>query len=134
MAMSGCRRNMAKNTEKIPEQKEMAKNSNSCSKCSSEDDVEADITKKDPIAEGLLRLCAIINGTWNDILASIQSISFLREAALYIDCTILAIWKRKKQAEANEITKLCSECGSKIASSAKACPKCGTDHDNNLLK
>ena len=123
---------MARNTEKIPDQKEMAKNSNSCSKCSSEDDVEADITKKDPISDGLLRLCAIINGTWNDILASIQSI--LREAALYIDCTILAIWKRKKQAEAKEIAKLCSECGSKIASSAKACPKCGTDQDNNLLK
>jgi hypothetical protein len=51
---------------------------------------------RDPIAEGLLRLCAIINGTWNEILASIQSISFIRETALYIDCTILAIWKKRK--------------------------------------
>ncbi|MCX6678635.1 MAG: hypothetical protein NTU95_11935 [Methanothrix sp.] len=123
--MSGCRRNMSRNTEKVQEPTEMAKNTNSCSKCSSEDDVVADITKKDLIADGLLRLCAIINGTWNDILASVQSISLLREAALYIDCTILAIWKRKKQADAKEITKLCSECGSKIGSSAEACPKCG---------
>ncbi|MCX6673017.1 MAG: hypothetical protein NTY37_04475 [Methanothrix sp.] len=125
---------MAGNTELIQEPNEMAKNTGSCSGCSSEDDVETDITKKDLIADGLLRLCAIINGTWDDILASIQSISFLRDAALYIDCTILAIWKRKKQAEAKEITKLCSECGSKIGSSAEACPKCGIDQENNLLK
>jgi hypothetical protein len=58
---------------------------------------ESNRTNKDPVAEGLLRICAIINGTWDDILASIQSISFMREVALYIDCTILAIWKRKKK-------------------------------------
>ena len=104
---------------------EMAKNTSTCSGCDSEVDAKADITNKDPIANGLLRLCAIINGTWNDILASIQSISFLRDAALYIDCTILAIWKRKKQAEAKEITKFCPECGSKIGVSAEICPKCG---------
>jgi hypothetical protein len=56
----------------------------------------ADIKNKDRIENCLLRLCAIINGTWNDILASIQSISFLRETALYIDCTILAVWKRRR--------------------------------------
>ena len=87
---------MAGNTEKVQEPTEMVKNTNSCSGCGSEINAKADIINKDPIADSLLRLCAIINGTWNDILASIQSISFLREAALYIDCTILAIWKRKK--------------------------------------
>lgn len=53
------------------------------------------IKNKDQIADCLLRLCAIINGTWNDILASLQTISFIRQMALYIDCTILAIWKRR---------------------------------------
>jgi hypothetical protein len=84
---------MAGNTEMVQEPVEMV---SSCSECSSNINAKEDIIKKDPIANCLLRLCAIINGTWNDILASIQSISFLREAALYIDCTILAIWKRKK--------------------------------------
>jgi len=84
---------MAGNTEIVPEPIEMV---NSCSDCSSEIKPEEDTINKDTIANCLLRLCAIINGTWNDILASIQSISFLRETALYIDCTILAIWKRKK--------------------------------------
>lgn len=54
------------------------------------------IKNKDQIANCLLRLCAIINGTWNDILASLQTISFLREMALYIDCSILAIWKNRR--------------------------------------
>jgi hypothetical protein len=84
---------MAGNTEIVREPIEME---NSCSECGSVIDAKGDKIKKDPIANCLLRLCAIINGTWNDILASIQSISFLRETALYIDCTILAIWKRKK--------------------------------------
>jgi len=84
---------MTGNTEIVQEPVEMV---NSCSECSSEINAKGDTIKKDPIANCLLRLCAIINGTWNDILASIQSISFLRETALYIDCTILAIWKRKK--------------------------------------
>ena len=88
-AISGCRRNMARNMKKIQEPTRMAKNTKYCSACSSEDDTEADMTKRDLIADGLLRLCAIINGTWDDILASFQSISFLREVALYIDCTIL---------------------------------------------
>ncbi|MDD2835980.1 MAG: hypothetical protein PHY05_07495 [Methanothrix sp.] len=61
-----------------------------------EETAKTDIKNKDRIENCLLRLCAVINGTWNDILASIQSISFLRETALYIDCTILAIWKRRK--------------------------------------
>ena len=87
---------MAGNTEKVQEPTEMVKNTNSCSGCGSEINAKADIINKDPIADSLLRLCAIINGTWNDILASIQSIAFLRDAALYIDCTILAVWKRKK--------------------------------------
>jgi hypothetical protein len=107
---------MAGNAEIVQESIEMAKNTNSCSGCGSEINAEAelcpncsemrpgisqnvsssDIINKDPIADSLLRLCAIINGTWNDILASIQSISFLRDVALYIDCTILAVWKRKK--------------------------------------
>jgi hypothetical protein len=87
---------MAGNTEKVQEPTEMVKNTNSCSGCGPEINAKADIINKDPIADGLLRLCAIINGTWNDILASIQSIAFLRDAALYIDCTILAVWKRKK--------------------------------------
>ena len=87
---------MAGNTEKVQEPTEMVKNTDSCSGCGSEINAKADIINKDPIADSLLRLCAIINGTWNDILASIQSISFLRDAALYIDCTILAVWKRKK--------------------------------------
>jgi len=57
---------------------------------------KTDIKDTDRIENCLLRLCAVINGTWNDILASIQSISFLRETALYIDCTILAKWKRRR--------------------------------------
>jgi hypothetical protein len=61
-----------------------------------EETAKTDIKNKDRIENCFLKLCAVINGTWNDILASIQSISFLREAALYIDCTILAIWKRRK--------------------------------------
>ncbi len=61
-----------------------------------EETAKTDIKNKDRIENCLLRLCAVINGTWNDILASIQSISFLRETALYIDCTILAIWKRRR--------------------------------------
>jgi hypothetical protein len=84
---------MTENTERSQEPTKMV---NSCSKCGSEITAKEDTKNKDPIGNCLLRLCAIINGTWNDILASIQSISFLREAALYIDCTILAIWKRKK--------------------------------------
>jgi hypothetical protein len=107
---------MAGNTEIVQKPIEMVKNTNSCSGCGSEINAKAemcpncssvqpgisqnssssDIINKDPIEDGLLRLCAIINGTWDDILASIQSISFLREAALYIDCTILAVWKQKK--------------------------------------
>jgi hypothetical protein len=116
---------MAENRELIQEPNEMAKNTSSCSGCGSEIDAKADITNKDPISNGLLRLCAIINGTWNDIPASIQSISFLREVALYIDCTFLAMWKRKKQAETEAITKSCSQCGSKIGARAEICPKCG---------
>jgi hypothetical protein len=112
---------MAGNTEIVQEPAEVAKNTNSISQKSS----FSDIIDKDLVANGLLRLCAIINGTWNDILASIQSVSFLRDAALYIDCTILAIWKHKKQTDSNELTKFCSECGSKIGVSAEICPKCG---------
>jgi hypothetical protein len=122
---------MARNTEMVQEPTEMVKNTNPCSGCGSEiSQKSSDIINKDPIADSLLRLCAIINGTWNDILASIQSISFLREIALYIDCTILAIWEHKKQAEIEEITKLCSECGSKIGASAEICPKCGISQEN----
>jgi hypothetical protein len=84
---------MTGNTEIVSEPIEIV---NPCSECGSEIKPKEDTIGKDPIANCLLRLCAIINGTWNDILASIQSISFLRETALYIDCTILAIWKRKK--------------------------------------
>jgi len=87
---------MAGNTKKVQEPTEIVENTNSCSGCGSEINAKADIINKDRIADSLLRLCAIINGTWNDILASIQSISFMRDAALYIDCTILAVWKRKK--------------------------------------
>jgi hypothetical protein len=126
--MSGSRRNMTRNREKTQELKETAKDTNSCSGCGSENDAKADIIKKDPIENALLGLCAIINGTWDDILASIQSISFLREVALYIDCTILAIWKEKKQAEA--ITKSCSQCDLKIGASAEICPACGTRQGN----
>jgi hypothetical protein len=104
-AVPGYRRNMAGNTEIVQELNGTSKSTSSCPGCGSEKDSKADTTNKDPIADGLLRLCAIINGTWDDILASIQSISFLREAALYIDCTILAIWKRKKQAKTEEIAK-----------------------------
>ena len=141
---------MAGNTEKVQEPTEMVKYTNSCYRCGSKISAKAemcpncsamkpgisqnlsssDITNKDQIENGLLRLCAIINGTWNDILASIQSVSFLREAALYIDCTILAIWKHKKHAESNEITKSCSECGLKIGASAEICPKCGISQEN----
>jgi hypothetical protein len=88
---------MAGITEIVPEPTEIV---NPCSECGFEiQPKEYTIKNRDPIANCLLRLCAIISGTWNDILASIQSISFLRETALYIDCTILAIWKRKKPAE-----------------------------------
>jgi hypothetical protein len=87
---------MDEKTEIAQEPVETAKTTNSCSGCSSKINTKINIKKKDQIADGLLRLCAIINGTWNDILASIQSISFLRETALYIDCTILAIWKRRR--------------------------------------
>jgi len=100
----------------IRESIEMAKDTTSCPECGFEIGAKAAMcpnchamqpgksqnlspsnrTDKDPVADCLLRLCAIINGTWDDILASIQSISFLREVALYIDCTILAVWKRKK--------------------------------------
>lgn len=152
--MSRCGRNMAGNTEIVQKSTERVKNTNSCSGCGSEINAKAemcpncssvqpgvsqnssssDIINKDPIEDGLLRLCAIINGTWDDILASIQSISFLREAALYIDCTILAIWKHKKQAETKEITKFCSECGSKISALADICPKCGISQRNIPLK
>ena len=141
---------MAGNTEIVQEPTEMVKGTYSCSRCGSKISAQAemcpscsavqpgrsqnssssDIINKDRIEDGLLRLCAIINGTWNDILASIQSISFLRDAALYINCTILAVWKHKKQAESNEITKSCSECGSKISVSAEICPKCGISQEN----
>jgi hypothetical protein len=90
---------MAENTEMVQKQTEIVENANSCSGCGSKINAKADRINKDPIADGLLRLCAIINGTWDDILASIQSISFLREVALYIDCTILAVWKRKKNKQ-----------------------------------
>jgi hypothetical protein len=110
---------MARNREMIQIPTEMVKNINFCSECGSEINGKAkaemcptcsaaqpaisqnpfspDITINDPIADALLKLCAIINGTWNDILASIQSISFLRELALYIDCNILAIWKQRNK-------------------------------------
>jgi hypothetical protein len=134
----------------IQEPIEMVRDTNSCSRCGSKISAKAemcsscnavqpgishnssssDIINKDRIADGLLRLCAIINGTWSDILASIQSVSLLREAALYIDCTILAIWKHKKQAESNEITKFCFECGLKINASAGICPECGISQEN----
>jgi hypothetical protein len=91
-----CRRRMDEKTEIVQEPVKMAKTTNSCSGCSSKINTKQYIKNKDPIANCLLRLCAIINGTWNDILASIQSISFLRDTALYIDCTILAIWKRRR--------------------------------------
>ncbi len=129
-------RDMSRNTKIVQEPTEIVKNTNSCSGCGSEincianaemcpnDSAEqpgisqnsssSDVINKDPIADGLLRLCAIIDGTWDNILVSIQSISFLREVALYIDCTILAIWKNKKQPETKEIAKSCSRCGFKI--------------------
>jgi hypothetical protein len=110
---------MERNTEIVQEPTEMAKKTNSCSECGSEIDLRAkgeicptcsatqpaishnsfspDITIKDSTAYALLKLCDIINGTWNDILASTQSISLLRELALYIDCNILAIWKHRKK-------------------------------------
>jgi hypothetical protein len=149
--MYGCKRNMAENTEKIQEQMEMAKDTNSRSGCCSENDAKeeicpncsilqpgisqnaplSEIKNGDTIADGLLRLCSIINGTWNDILASIQSISVLREMALYIDCTILAIWKHKKQKEKEYFTKFCSECGFRIGKSAETCPKCGKSQEKD---
>jgi hypothetical protein len=108
---------MTRNTEIVEDLTEMVNKANSCSECDPEINSNAkaemcrncgvvrpaisknasppNIMMKDPIADGLLRVCAIINGTWNDILASIQSISFLREMALYIDCNILAIWRQK---------------------------------------
>jgi len=87
---------MDEKTEIAQEPGERAKRDNSCLGCNSKINNNSDIKNKDTIENALLRLCAIINGTWNDILASIQSISFLRETALYIDCTILAIWKKKR--------------------------------------
>jgi rRNA maturation endonuclease Nob1 len=136
---------MAGSMKIVQEPNEIAKNAISCSGCGSEINKGAEmcpncgamqhgmsqkpfssnIRNKDPMADGLLRLCAIINGTWGNILTSIQSISFLREVALYIDCTILAIWKHKKQTETTDITKLCSECGSRIGENAEICPECG---------
>ena len=136
---------MAGNTKIDQEPTEMVKNTISCSGCGSEINKEtemctscsamqpeisqnsssSDKINNDQIADGLLRLCAIINGTWDNILTSIQSISFLRVVALYIDCTILAIWKQKKQTETTEITKFCSECGSRIGENAEICPECG---------
>jgi RNA polymerase subunit RPABC4/transcription elongation factor Spt4 len=145
---------MAGNTKIVREPTEMVIDINSCSGCGSEinGDTEmcpncsvaqpgishnsssSDVRNKDPIADGLLRLCAIINGTWDNILTSIQSISFLREVALYIDCTILAIWKNKKQPETKEITKSCSRCGFKIDAKDEICPKCGIGQGNIRLK
>jgi RNA polymerase subunit RPABC4/transcription elongation factor Spt4 len=136
---------MSGDTKIDQEPTEMVKNTNSCSECGSEINEETEMSpscsaiqpeisqnssssdkiNNDPIADGLLRLCAIINGTWDNILISIQSISFLREVALYIDCSILAIWKHKNQAETTEITKFCSECGSRIGENAEICPECG---------
>jgi hypothetical protein len=113
---------MVRNMEIVQEPTEMVISINSCSECGSEIEVKtkaescltfgdarpaisqkstppdiADITAKDPIAYALLKLCDIINGTWNDILASTQSISTLRELALYIDCNIIAIWKHRNK-------------------------------------
>jgi len=88
---------MNEKTEIAQETGERAKRDNSCPGCNSRINKNLDIKNKDVIENALLRLCAIINGTWNDILSSIQSISFLRETALYIDCTILAIWKKRKR-------------------------------------
>jgi RNA polymerase subunit RPABC4/transcription elongation factor Spt4 len=136
---------MAGNTKIFHEPTEMAKSTNSCPVCGSEINEEtemcpscraiepeisqnsssSDKINNDQIANGLLRLCAIINGTWDNILTSIQSISFLREVALYIDCSILAIWKHKNQTETTEITKFCSECGSRIGENTEICPECG---------
>ena len=82
------KREMARETEAV------AGKDRSCPGCDSKNNTI--IRKnKDQIADCLLRLCAIINGTWNDILASLQTVSFLREMALYIDCSILAIWKKR---------------------------------------
>ena len=146
---------MAGNTKIFHEPTEMAKSTNSCSECGSEinektemcpncsgaaqpgisqNPSSSDIRNRDPIADSLLRLCAIVNGTWDNILTSIQSISFLREMALYIDCTILAIWKNKKQPETKEITKSCSRCGFKIDAKDEICPKCGIRQGNIRLK
>jgi hypothetical protein len=100
----------------IREEAETAKNTNLCPASGCDNDAKAetcpkcgepktgrserppssDRINKDPIEGCLLKLCAVINGAWYDVMASIQSVSFLREAALYIDCTILSIWKRKK--------------------------------------
>jgi hypothetical protein len=83
------KREMARETEAV------AGRDRSCPECDSENNTN--IRKnKDQIADCLLRICAIINGTWNDILASLQTVSFLREMALYIDCNILAIWKNRR--------------------------------------
>lgn len=87
---------MDEKTEIAQEPVETAKTTNSSPGCNSEINTKSDMKNEDPIENYLLRLCAIINGTWNDILASIQSISFLRETVLYIDCTILSIWKRRR--------------------------------------
>jgi len=136
---------MAGNTKIDQEPTEMVKYTISCSGCGSEINKEtemcpncsamqpgisqdissSDKINNDQIADGLLRLCAIINGTWDNILTSIQSMSFLREVALYIDCTILAIWKHKKQTETTEITKFSSEYGSRIGENAEICSECG---------
>jgi hypothetical protein len=145
---------MAGNTKIIQEPTEMVKDIDSCSGCGSEiygetetcpscsamqpgippNSSSSDIINKDPIADGLLRLCAIINGTWDNILLSIQSISFLREIALYIDCTILMVWKNRKQSVTKEITKSCSRCGFKINAKVEICPKCGIRQGNIRLK
>jgi hypothetical protein len=110
---------MARDMEIVQEPTEIVENTNSCSECGSEINAKTkaevclicsnaqpaisqkssspDITTKDPIAYVLLKLCDIINGTWNDLLASTQSISVLRELALYIDCNILSIWKHRNK-------------------------------------
>ena len=86
---------MAGKREMAHDAKVAAERDSSCPECNSKINNNTVIKNEDQISDGLLRLCAIINGTWNDILASLQTISFLREMALYIDCSILAIWKKR---------------------------------------